>query len=539
MFRTLGAALLVAAMAWLAPANAEDPKPITAGNYKLVLPNDGFFLLTLAEDKGKWEAKYVGTTLNLPPRAKVAVSNAKVTGDVVSFELSFGPNDDMGFEGRSKPDGSAVQGTLKISDQIVLVQLLPTKLKDLTDPVAIAREQFDAGEKNVAYFKAAKTIVEAAKTKKVTPEYAAEVIGKATTAAAAFGPRYEGSVVLDMLAAIKGQDGFKKEALALAATAEKMIDPAAPATESLKLTQTLADVYDSLGVADKAKALRAEVAKLEAKDYAEYAAKNELLKSPAFAGRKAKSDRVVLVELFTGAECPPCIAVDMAFDGLEVAYKPSDAVFLQYHMHIPGPDPLTVPDGLARAEYYGEAIRGTPSIFFSGKPDGTGGGGPNAAKTKFDLFTKEIGDVLEKEPGAKVSATAVRKGEELAIDVKVSGVAKPGPKVTLRLALVEERVRYTGGNGLRYHTSVVRAMPGGVKGFAIEKAEFEKTLTVDVEELQKSIDKYLVDFAAKEDEFPNSGRAPAPTKLKLVAFVQDDATKEVLQATAVEVSEGK
>ena len=42
-----------------------------------------------------------------------------------------------------------------------------------------------------------------------------------------------------------------------------------------------------------------------------------------FAGRKGKSDRAVLVELFTGAQCPPCVAADMAFDALPQTYKPT------------------------------------------------------------------------------------------------------------------------------------------------------------------------------------------------------------------------
>ena len=38
--------------------------------------------------------------------------------------------------------------------------------------------------------------------------------------------------------------------------------------------------------------------------------------APPFPGRKGKSDRVALVELFTGAQCPPCVTADVAFDAL-------------------------------------------------------------------------------------------------------------------------------------------------------------------------------------------------------------------------------
>ena len=45
----------------------------------------------------------------------------------------------------------------------------------------------------------------------------------------------------------------------------------------------------------------------------------------------AKNDRAVLVELFTGSQCPPCVAADLAFDTLAKTYKPADAILLEYH----------------------------------------------------------------------------------------------------------------------------------------------------------------------------------------------------------------
>ncbi len=73
------------------------------------------------------------------------------------------------------------------------------------------------------------------------------------------------------------------------------------------------------------------------------------------------------MELFTGAQCPPCVAADVAFDALLQTYKPTEFIGLQYHLHIPGPDPLTNNDSEERQKYYGSAIRGTPSTFFNGK----------------------------------------------------------------------------------------------------------------------------------------------------------------------------
>ena len=52
---------------------------------------------------------------------------------------------------------------------------------------------------------------------------------------------------------------------------------------------------------------------------------------------------------------------------------------LQYHLHIPAPDPMTTPISEARKQYY--KVDGTPSIFFDGK-SAAGGGGPSSAAIK-------------------------------------------------------------------------------------------------------------------------------------------------------------
>ena len=84
------------------------------------------------------------------------------------------------------------------------------------------------------------------------------------------------------------------------------------------------------------------------------------------AGRKDKeANQVVMMELFTGAQCPPCVAADVAFDALQKSYKPTELVLVQYHMHIPGSDPMTNPDTIARWDYYRKlfptGIRGVPT----------------------------------------------------------------------------------------------------------------------------------------------------------------------------------
>jgi hypothetical protein len=51
--------------------------------------------------------------------------------------------------------------------------------------------------------------------------------------------------------------------------------------------------------------------------------------------RERSTERVVLVELFTGAHFLHCIAADIAFDAALKSYKPRDVILLQYNTNIP------------------------------------------------------------------------------------------------------------------------------------------------------------------------------------------------------------
>ena len=123
-----------------------------------------------------------------------------------------------------------------------------------------------------------------------------------------------------------------------------------------------------------------------------------------------------MMELFTGAQCPPCVAADVAFDALLKTYKPTDLVLVQYHMHIPGSDPMTNPDTIARWDYYRkhfpENIRGVPSSLFNGKPGGGGGGGMTAAEGKFTQYTGVINPLLEKSTDVKLAGKADALGRQ-------------------------------------------------------------------------------------------------------------------------------
>jgi hypothetical protein len=120
----------------------------------------------------------------------------------------------------------------------------------------------------------------------------------------------------------------------------------------------------------------------------------------------------------------------------------------------------------------------------------------------------------------------------------VDGVPEPGEKVRVRVLLVEEKVKYPGPNGMRFHHQVVRAMPaGGPAGTALVAKSTKVSADVDLAEVRKGLTKYLEDFAA-ERPFPNPDKPMEMSHLKVIALVQNDETGEILNAAEFEV-EGK
>jgi hypothetical protein len=323
-------------------------------------------------------------------------------------------------------------------------------------------------------------------------------------------------------------------ALEYAQKAEKQLsddDPTETRAATLKL---LARALEKSGKADKIRVVKELVARLDEQLDEEFEKNAIPFQLEAPPRRRRSSERVVLLELFTGAQCPPCVAADIAFDAVLKTYKPSEVVLLQYHLHVPGPDPLTNADSEARAEYYGKDIEGTPTAFLDGKPTEPLGGGAGGSKESYDTLRKQLDAALKKQAGARLQLDVRRAGEQIDLTAEVADLEKTGDRVRLHFVLVEEVVRYPGSNRQRLHHHVVRAFPGGVKGFALLDASAKKKASVNLAELRKDLGSYL-DRAAKEQRFLDDERPMNLRHLKVVAFIQDDRSKEVLQAAQMDV----
>ncbi|HVK12514.1 MAG TPA: hypothetical protein VM597_27440 [Gemmataceae bacterium] len=523
---------LLAGLLLAAPAAAADG---AIGTWRVSLPIDtegGETVLNLLFLFGEADGKHVADFVDsAPPLGAEPKMELTVKDDTVKFTFKFGPNN-WSFDGKLDPGGKRIKGSLDLGRSIQLVELTRSTLKSLSkDKFGMIRESLDQAETPQEFFNFLFAVLSQAGANKVKPEEVRAYADKATKLAEPFGLRWQRTIAFRLGDILAGQEAYTAIAVEQARLGERMIGRADDVATQLGALETLARVLRKAKKDADAKEVEGRVAKLEVRDYADYVRTMPPFKPEEFAGRKAKSDRAVLVEDFTSSDYTESVAVDLAFDALGRTFKPGEVVLLQYHLSLRGaPDPLAAKDAEARIEYYLEKNKRSPlGVYVAGKQDPNGGGAQvQQAKVRYQGYREAIEPLLEKPAGVKLTATASLKGNELTIKGTVADLEKPGEKVALRFALAEERVRYTGGNGLRYYHGVVRALPGGAKGFPLPKASAEQTVTVSLDDLRAAV--------AKAAE---TGPALGARGLKVVAFVQNDETNEVLHAVQVDVDGGK
>jgi hypothetical protein len=518
-------------------ARAAEPAP--AGTWKLSIYQEGqlqtLWIIELKTKDGQWTGSVLASPGRMP---KAKVEGLQVTDDVLRFTLKI-ESQQLTFEGKlPKEKGGKILGSFSSGRNMTLGDMEATNVRSF-DPVDLAKEALLNGPADSpAIFDAAQDLLNMASETKAKPEEVRGWAERMYKVAAGFGPRWQREIGVRITQILNRQEPYVAIALEYARRTERMLEPTDDPNVQIRILNALASALRKNNKAEEAKEIEGRLDKLEAKADADYLKRMPGYEPEPFRGRKNKGDRAVLVELFTGAQCPPCVAADLAFDGLVKTYKPDDVVLLQYHLHVPGPDPLTNPDAEARQEYYGKALQGTPTAFFNGSPKAEGGGDLDAAKDKYFDYRDVINPLLEKPAKAQLKVSATRQGDKIDIQAEVSDLEKPGDKVRLRFALVEEQVRYVGGNQVRFHHDVVRALPGGADGFPLKERTAKQTATVNLAELKKNLSSYLDEFA-KKTPFPNDRRPLDLKKLKVVAFVQDDDSKEVLQAAQVDVKAGE
>lgn len=363
------------------------------------------------------------------------------------------------------------------------------------------------------------------------------------TGARHFGPKFTREIALQISEILSQDPAMTEVALAMSERSIEMLEQGGPHALRARALATQAALLERSGKSAEAKKVRDKLELLESLLDDEYARSLPRIDGEK-SRRKRASERVVLMELFTGAQCPPCLGAEIAYDKLRETYGPTEVIGLQYHLHRPGPDPLSNPDANARWEHYlrayapkGDAkavILGTPTAVVAGKPTAPVGGSVDKAASIYQIFKDAVEPLLDQPPTARIALTATRQGDAVGIDVRVTDVPA-GPKTRLYVAAVEETVRYQGANGVRYHHDVVRTLPSGADGELIDRLNFSRHYTVNVGELRGRLNQYLDDYARTQQQFPRPDRPLKLAKLRVIAWVQDDATHAIGQAAAVDV----
>lgn len=260
-------------------------------------------------------------------------------------------------------------------------------------------------------------------------------------------------------------------------------------------------------------------------------------KVPPRGDDPAAGNRVALVELFTGAQCPPCVAADIGTGWLEQTYAHTEVIVLRYHVHSPGPDPLTGAANDERMGYYN--AMGTPTVAINGSPM-TAGGYIIGTRRIFEQLRDRIEPILKETSDVKLALNASVEDEKISISARAERPEKFQDNIKLRLALVEEEIPFVASNGVLLHEMLVRTMPGGAIGIEPNDGKLEFQSEIKVEDFQKEILQGLTSFEqafsnGTGTEFAFKLKPIGPKKLYLAAFVQDDQNKQVLQSAIIPI----
>jgi hypothetical protein len=503
-----------------------------AGKWKVRLWQNGQFRdvwLIQIKAEGK---KYTGKLLSAENEELARVSQVEdlsVAGDRLRFTIRV-PGQALKFDcnltDRPEAKGPVViPGSADEGGERILAELEQTKLDNI-DLYSRSKQYMETGETGPQIFEAALTLISKARERKSSLKEVTDWAGRAFAAADRFGPGWKRYLAVNFAEAMAANKEFAALGVTYARQAEKLLETGEKGDERRKILNTLAEALESAGHAKEAEGVRAKL---------------DPFALTKFGGRKnARNDQVVLVELFTGAQCPPCVGPDLAFDGLVRTYQPSEVVLLQYHIHVPRPDALASADTEARATSYN--VQAAPTIVFNGKRADPEGGGSDVAEMFYKKYRAAIEPLLEGNSPVRLKLGATRKGSKVEVTAEATPAAggKLPETASLRLVLVEDVVKYKGGNGITTHPHVVRGLLNGEKGWSLKgkKDGLKQSLEVDLDVLRGELRKYLEEFN-KAMAFPNDQRPLDLASLRVVAFVQDDATRAVLQASETPVLSGK
>lgn len=222
-----------------------------------------------------------------------------------------------------------------------------------------------------------------------------------------------------------------------------------------------------------------------------------------------QSQRLCLLEEYTQASCPPCAALNPALNAL-LASNTSKVVSIKYQTNWPGVDPMNTQTQTwvgPRVTYYG--ITGVPNVCFDGNV--LQKASPTALTQSVIDNRYAVTSPFDLEVAHQYNATF----DSIAITIEINATQAASGTLVLQTALVEEEVLFCtppGTNGEKDFYGVMRQMLPNATGTALANswtAGTSQTITFNI-----AVPSYIYD----------------KKQLAIVAFIQNNTSKEVLQA---------
>jgi hypothetical protein len=193
------------------------------------------------------------------------------------------------------------------------------------------------------------------------------------------------------------------------------------------------------------------------------------------------------------------------------------------------------PTSLLRSQFYG--IEMTPGFVIDGEKETGGGALREKARIVYDRIQPVIEKRLETVAGAEIKLEAVLDGASVKVRATVDKVRTESKSPKLRFVLVEDELRYSGENLVRIHPMVVRSLshPLALNPATTTTIEY----TFNLEKITAALRAYLDDYEVNGDYGPITFKEKKyqidSKNLSVVAFVQDEISKRVLQAAYFKV----
>jgi hypothetical protein len=230
--------------------------------------------------------------------------------------------------------------------------------------------------------------------------------------------------------------------------------------------------------------------------------------------------RTTVLEQFTSSTCGPCANLNVTFapmlTSLSTNHQGSNYAAVKYHMNWPSPgnDPSYNPDGVTRKNYYG--VTGIPDLYLDGGPmAGTSASVMQAGQAKPAFVS--------------LSAQASVSGNQVTVNTTVTPYADFSGTHKLHIAVTENSYDYPASTTSQdqFHYVMRKMLPN---------AQGTTLAPLAVGQSQSNTASYT--FTVGGPAQGNYNLWTNMQNLTVVAFVQNNSTKEVLQGAIASMTVG-